>query len=82
VSLTAELRQSLLARYLSFLPPAELTDTTPLLDSGLLDSMALVDLVTHLEHTYGVTIDTAEITPDNFASVAAISALVERHRQR
>jgi acyl carrier protein len=53
----------------------DLTDQTPLLD-GILDSLALSQLVGFIEDEFGATIDDADITSDNFKSVADIERLV------
>ena len=55
-------------------------DSESLLESGVLDSVAMVDLVTHLEAEYGVTVGDAEATPENFDSVDSIVAFVESKR--
>ena len=56
---------------------AELTDDFPLLESQVLDSMGLYELVTDLEQRYGIEISDEELVPENFGTVAAIARLVE-----
>ena len=51
-----------------------LADETSLLDSGILDSLSLLRLVVFLEERFGITIDSTELLPENFASVNAICA--------
>ena len=48
------------------------------ISNGLLDSFDLVALITELDEVFGVSIDGAEILPENFESVAAIEALLLR----
>lgn len=55
---------------------------TSLVESGWLDSFAIVDLVAFLEHEYGVTLGDREIVPANFETLAAIGQLVERARRQ
>jgi acyl carrier protein len=43
-----------------------------------LSSMATVRLMLAIEAAYGVAIPDAELTPENFRSIAAIAALLER----
>ena len=43
-----------------------------------LTSMATVKLMLAIEAAYGVAIPDAELTPENFRSIAAIEALLER----
>jgi len=56
----------------------ELRPDTELLDSGLLDSMAAVQLVAHCEETFAMQFDPDDLTFENFASLAAVAALVTR----
>ena len=51
---------------------------TDLLGSGLLDSLALVDLLVQLEHDFGLQISLDELEVDNFRSIASIAAFVAR----
>jgi acyl carrier protein len=51
-----------------------LADETPLLDSGILDSLSLLRLVVFLEKRFGITMGDADLLPENFASVNAICA--------
>jgi acyl carrier protein len=61
-------------------PKDQLTDDYPLLANGVIDSLGLFRIVGFLESEYGVEIDDGELVPDNFATLAAISALAERAR--
>ena len=51
---------------------------TDLLASGLLDSFDIVNLVSQLEEAFTVEIEPTDIVPENFRTVAAIAALMER----
>jgi acyl carrier protein len=51
-----------------------------LIEKGLLDSLAILKMVTFCEEQFGVTIPDAEVLPDNMESVRTIAALVERVR--
>ena len=50
-----------------------------LFETGVLDSMAFVDLVMHLEQNFDIRISTEELEPDNFRSVAKIAGFVAAH---
>ena len=62
------------APYLS----TEVTDDTPLLDRGLLDSLLLMNLIAFLERKYGVEVPDEEIVPENFESLRSIRLLIAR----
>lgn len=51
-----------------------------LLDSGLLDSLALVDLIFQLEQRFAAEIDLESLDLEHWRSVAAIAAFVEAGR--
>jgi acyl carrier protein len=63
-----------------FLPgenPAELTDTTPLITGGILDSLATIKLVFFLEQQFQITIQAHETMVDYLDTIADIARLVE-----
>jgi acyl carrier protein len=63
-----------------FLPdedPEELTDTTPLIGEGILDSLSTLRVVTFLEESYGIKVEAHEADEENFGTVADIERLVE-----
>ncbi len=49
---------------------------TDLMETGLLDSLTLVELMTSLEEEFGISISFDEIELDNFRSVARIAEFV------
>ena len=51
-----------------------LSNETPLLDSGILDSLSLLRLVVFLEERFEITMDDADLLPEYFASVDSICA--------
>jgi acyl carrier protein len=66
-----------------FLPgedPSELTDATPLITGGVLDSIATLKLVVFLEDRFGITVDAHEAGVENLDSVGQIAALVARKK--
>ncbi len=77
--LEADLLQLLRSRDLRF---AEVAADTDLLDSGLLNSLLLTDLILHVEQHYGVQFDDRDVSPGNFRSVSAIVALVLRSQAK
>ncbi len=51
-----------------------LTGETPLLESGILDSLSLLQLVVFLEERFGITVGDADLLPQNFETVSTICA--------
>ncbi len=79
-----EIRQAVHAYILdNFLPgedPAELTDQTPLITGGILDSIRTLKLVVFLEDKFGVTVEAHEAGVDNLDSVGQISRLIAKKK--
>ena len=58
----------------------EITDATPLISGGIVDSFSMVSLKRFLEKKYAIQIPDAQATPDAFDTVDRIAALVARIR--
>jgi acyl carrier protein len=56
---------------------AEISADESLLDSGILDSASILELVSFLESRFGIVIPDDELLPENFETINAIVALVE-----
>jgi acyl carrier protein len=80
VSTSDEVRNYILSVHLPGENPDMLSNDDDLLDMGILDSMAIMQLVDHLEKQYGITIPTEEIDPANFESINALVAFIEKQR--
>ena len=62
-----------------FLPgedPAELTDSTPLITGGILDSLATLKLVLFLEERFHIKIEAHETMVDYLNTISDIAQLV------
>ena len=51
---------------------------TDLVETGLLDSLALIELLAQLEETFGVSVSTDDLELENFRSIASIAGFVAR----
>jgi methoxymalonate biosynthesis acyl carrier protein len=69
---TEQVKQILL-RELNIEVPSEQAD---LIESGLIDSLALVELLVAIEREFGVSFELEALEPDNFRSVSRIAELV------
>jgi acyl carrier protein len=52
----------------------------PLITSGLVDSMHLVDLALFVEDSFGVRIDDTELNPGTFDTLAQLTDLIAARR--
>ena len=56
----------------------QLRDDTSFLEEGIVDSTGILELVTFLEGTYGITIEDDELIPENLDSLKNVAAYVEK----
>jgi acyl carrier protein len=54
-----------------------LGNVDPLLQNGVIDSMGILDVVTHIEAAFSITVADDDLVPENFGSVEAIATFVE-----
>ena len=55
-----------------------LTSGESLLDRSVIDSTGVLELVGHLEKTYGITVQDEELIPENLDSIDRLVSYVER----
>lgn len=51
-------------------------EDTSFLDSGIIDSTGILELVAFLEETYRIAVEDDELVPENFNSLAEISGFL------
>jgi acyl carrier protein len=71
-------REYIVREYLEEDDEREITEVTPLISGGIVDSFSMVSLKRFLEKKYHIRIPDADATPDAFDTVERIVALVER----
>ena len=59
-------------------PTRDLSNVEDIIEGGYLDSFELMNLISLLSEGFDVEIGVDEIAPENFNSVAAMVAMVER----
>ena len=57
-------------------PDADFENCDTLIDDGILDSFAILSIVSELQDTYDITITPADIIPENFNSAKALWDMV------
>lgn len=72
----AALKDFILREFLPGEDPDELTDTTPLISGGILDSIATIKLVLFMEENFGITVAAHETDPEYIDTIEAIAALI------
>lgn len=74
------IRDYILREFLPGESAANLKDDTPLRTSGILDSMATLNLVTFLEQNFAITIEAHETGINHFDRIADIATLVAQKK--
>lgn len=57
-----------------------LADEASFLEKGILDSTGVLELVAHIESTYGIKVNDDELLPDNLDSISAICDFIDRKK--
>jgi len=60
--------------------PDSLTDSTPMITGGILDSIATLNLISFLEEKYEITFEAHEIDADNMDTLQQIGKFVQSKR--
>lgn len=76
-----EVRAFIVSSFLFGQNESDLGNDSSFLESGLIDSTGVLELVSFLETTYGVTVEDDELVPDNLDSVNRVVAFVNRKLQ-
>lgn len=53
-----------------------LTDTESLIDTGIIDSLAIMKLLSYLEEEFAIEVTNNDLLPENFESIESLSHLV------
>lgn len=79
MDIKAQVRQFVLSNFY-VADPASLRDEVSLLDSGVVDSTGVLEVISFLESTYLLKVEESEMVPDNLDSIRSISEYVQRKR--
>ena len=58
--------------------PQALGDQTSFLDTGIIDSTGVLELVSFLQEQFGIVLEDGEIVPENLDTVGNIVNLIQR----
>lgn len=76
-AISAAIRSFIVENYM-FGRNLPLADSDSLLENGIIDSTGVLELVAHLEETYGIAVADDELIPGNLDSIANITAYLSR----
>lgn len=75
-----DVKRYILETYLPGENPSALTPTTPLITSGILDSLATLDLVSFLENRFGVELEAHDVDHSKLGTLEDIARMVQSKR--
>jgi acyl carrier protein len=70
----AQIRDYVISNFL--FDTGDVDDDASLIGEGIVDSTGVLELVMFVEETYGIVVADADVTPENFDSIAALTAYV------
>jgi acyl carrier protein len=74
-----QVRQFIIKNF--YLPkPENLKDEVSFLDSGVIDSTGVLELVGFIEKQFGIVVDNGEMVPENLDSIANVVGFIERKK--
>ncbi len=75
-----EVLREILGSELRLKDAAKIDPDLPLLQSGIIDSIELLQVVSLLESRFSICVDDTEVLPANFRSLKAIERYIQRKR--
>ncbi len=63
------------------MPVESLKDSDRLVDSGLIDSLAILQIVTYLEATYDLDFSVNGVSPEELGSIGGILGVIEKENR-
>ena len=72
------MKETIIGILVDLVDGVDFENETALIDNGILASLDIIQLIGALSDEYDVSIPATEIIPENFNSVAALCAMVER----
>lgn len=72
------IRQFILKQFPLARKQSSFADDSSLLESGLIDSLGVLDLVSFIEKDFKITISEEDLLADNFETITRMTAFVQR----
>jgi acyl carrier protein len=76
----AQIQSFIVDNFLFGESPQNLKETDSFLDTGIIDSTGVLELVSYIEETYGFQVEDEELIPENLDSIANVTAYVMRKK--
>ena len=79
--LIADLRRFIIENFLFGDESADFSDDDSFQERAIVDSTGILELVAHLEETYGIDVTDADLIPENLDSLTQVARFVQRKRR-
>jgi len=79
MNITSDIRNYITQEIARDISPGELPEDYDLIETGVIDSLAMVRLISWIGERFEVPINDIEISPADFNTVARIAAFVQQH---
>ena len=76
MSIERQIKQFIVSNYLFTEDDSAIGNEDSLVNSGIIDSTGVLELITHVEDTYGIEVLAEEMVPENFDSVRRVVEFV------
>ena len=76
MDVTSTIRKFIIESFL-FEESEELDENTSFLETGIIDSTGILELVTFLEESFGIIVEDEELTPENLDSIGNLVRYLE-----
>ncbi len=73
-----QIKQFVLDNFLFGGSPDDVDEDVSLLDTGIMDSLGVLQLVSFVEETFSIQVEDVDVVPDNFDSVRSLATYTRR----
>ena len=77
-----ELQNYIFKQFIPGESPKKLNIDDDLIEEGILDSLAIVNLVSHLEEEYRIEVEPGEVVIDNIGSIRNLTKFIKQKQGR
>lgn len=78
MSVTQQIKTFIVENFIFSSNGFDLSEDESFLDAGVVDSVGVLELVTYVEETFAIQVADEEVVPENFDSLARLSAYIDR----
>lgn len=75
--ITSEIRSFIVTNFM-FDQATSIAEDQSFLETGIIDSTGMLELVSFIESQYGISVEDRELVPENLDSLKAVSAFIVR----